>query len=192
MPESQNEKSAAIAHRFAPAAPDEDAVYGACSPGWHTAASHDAALGDWVGFMRRQDVTRVCCLLPGAESDDAGRPGAESNGAGHTFERYRRAFDAVLHAPVPDGRLVDRALLADDVLPFLDDAVDDGERVVVHSLAGLGRTGQVLAAWLAHDRGYGPERAIETVESTGRHPRDPVDAGNATAGELADLIASFT
>jgi len=181
MPDIQNQESGATAHRFAPAAPDGELVYGACCPGWHSAASHDEALDDWVAFMRRHDVARVCCLLPGGQ-----------DGTGSYVERYRRSFSAVLHAPILDCQLVDRALLADEVLPFLDDAVAADERVVVHCLAGIGRTGQVLAAWLAYDRGYGPERAIETVESTGRHPREPVEAGEATTEELAALLASFS
>ncbi len=181
MRNTQTHESGATAHRFGPAAPDEDTVYGACCPGWHSAGSHRAALDDWVAFMRRHDVARVCCLLPGRASDSE---------AGNV-ERYREAFESVLHAPIRDRRLADRALLADEVLPFIDDAVAAADRVVVHSLAGIGRTGQVLAAWLAHDRGYGPERAVATVEATGRHPRKPVEAGNATTEHLESLLASF-
>jgi hypothetical protein len=181
MPGIQNIESGATAHRFAPAAPDGDLVYGACCPGWHSAASHGDALDDWVAFMRRHDVARICCLLPGGESEDS-----------RSFlERYRREFDAVLHAPLLDYQLADRTLLADKILPFLDDAVAADDRVVVHCLAGIGRTGQVLAAWLVDDRGYAPERAIETVESTGRYPREPVEAGNATTEELENLLATF-
>lgn len=181
MPEIQNQESGATAHRFAPAAPDEDAVYGACCPGWHSAADHTDALEDWVAFMRRHDVARVCCLLPGGESDSTGG----------SVDRYREAFESVLHAPVPDGQLVDPRLLDDEILPFLDAAAAADERVVVHCLDGIGRTGQVLAAWLAHDRDYAPERAIETVELTGRHPREPVESDNASPQELEDLLATF-
>ncbi|MFC7195819.1 hypothetical protein ACFQL4_16270 [Halosimplex aquaticum] len=97
----------------------------------------------------------------------------------------------MLHAPVPDGHLVGPALLDRELLPFLDEAAAADERVVVYCLDGIGRTGQVLAAWLAHDRGYGPERAIETVEETGRKPREPVRRGNSTEQELHDLLAVF-
>jgi hypothetical protein len=183
MPDIQTEKSGDNAHRFAPAAPDEDVVYGACSPGWHSAAGHADALDDWVAFMERREVERVCCLLPGTRAS-----GSESN-----LDRYRRAFgdERVLHAPTPDHRLVDESLLADPILPFLDDAADDDERVVVHCLAGIGRTGQVLAAWLARDRDYGPERAVDTVTEMGRRPDDAIRAGNATEEDLHDLIRAF-
>jgi hypothetical protein len=181
MPEIQNQESGATAHRFAPAAPDGGLVYGACCPGWHSAAGHADVLEDWVAFMRRREVAHVCCLVPGGESETA-----DGN-----LDRYRGAFESVLHAPVPDGQLADPRRLDDEILPFLDDAVAADERVVVHCLDGIGRTGQVLAVWLAHDRGYAPERAIETVELTGRHPREPVENGNATPQELEDLLAAF-
>ena len=179
MPDVHNCESGANAHRLAPAAPDEDHVYGACSPGWHSAADRAAALADWIDVVRSADIERVCCLLPGDQSV-----------AGCDIDGYADAFgsDDVLHAPIPDGRLASPALLKQEVLPFLDEAVEADERVVVHCLDGIGRTGQVLAAWLAHDRGYDPERAIETVEEMGRQPRDPVREGNATEQELYDLL----
>ena len=183
MPDIQNRDRTGNAHRFAPAAPDEEYVYGACSPGWHTAADHDDALADWIGFVRAREVERVCCLLPGNGSDCVGG----------VVDAYRDAFgdERVLHAPVPDYHLVAPATLDREILPFLDDAAAADERVVVHCLAGIGRTGQVLAAWLAYDRGYGADRAVETVTGMGRDPRDAVRAGNATEDELYDLVAAF-
>jgi hypothetical protein len=183
MPDFHAQRSGATAHRFAPAAPNEDTVYGACCPGWHSAASHEDSLADWVEFMRHNDVERVCCLLPGRQL-----AGSQSN-----IARYRAVFgdDGVCHAPTPDHHLVDEPLLADRILPFLEDAVATDERVVVHCLAGLGRTGQVLAAWLAHDREMGPDRAVATVEEMGRHPRDAVNAGNATEDDLRALVSTF-
>lgn len=170
------------AYRFAPAAPEEDIVHGASSPGWHTAAPHETAVGEWLSFMQSQGIERVCCLLSGRHLDSR-----EGN-----IARYRRVFgtDAVLHAPVPDHHLADPAVLRETVLPFLDAADTAGEPVLVHSLAGLGRTGHVLAAWLVYGREYDPEDAIETVSEMGRAPLDPVERGNATRAELIEALSS--
>ena len=165
------------AHRFAPAAPDEEHVYGACAPGWHSAASHAVALEDWISFMQERDVERVVCLL-------AGEPGSE----GANIPRYRQAFgdENVLHAPIADGHLADVDTLMSEILPFLEESRDRDQKVVVHGLAGIGRTGQVLATWLAAYREYSPREAVDTVQEMGRDPREAIQRGNAS---LADLRA---
>ena len=119
MPDLQNRASGGDAHRFAPAAPDEEHVYGACCPDWHTAASHDTACADWVAFMRSQGIERVCCLVPGPRRDESDCD----------VQRFRREFgdDSVAHAPIPDRRLVSESRLNEDVMPFLDSAVAAGE-----------------------------------------------------------------
>ncbi len=170
------------AHRFAPAAPEEEVVYGACSPGWHSAADHTAALDEWISFMQKAGVTRVCCLVPGRTLDDH-----DAN-----VGRYRAEFGAqnVCHAPIPHDRLPDPALLRDEILPFLRASADRGDPVVIHSVSGLGRTGYVLAAWLVADRGYGALEAIETVTEMGRDPLEPVTRGEETRRDLLDLLES--
>lgn len=170
------------AHRFAPAGPREEYVFGACAPGWHSAAGHEAALDDWIEFMTEHDVKRVCCLLPGRQLDTGGA----------NIDRYEDAFgeQRVCHAPVPDYRLVSRQQLNEEIIPFLAAARNAEERVVVHCLAGIGRTGQALAAWLIHSRDYGPDRAIETVTEKGRDPRDAVRTNNASERELYELLES--
>lgn len=182
MPRSRNGSPVDV-HRFAPAAPEEEHVYGACCPGWHSLASREDAVEDWVAFMRDHGIDRVCCLLSGDQLDRS-----EADGG-----RYRDAFgrEKVLHAPIPDHHLADVGTLETEILPFLDEAVARDERVVVHCLAGIGRTGHVLAAWLVHGRGYQPVDAIEAVEEMGRSPAEAVDAGNARRGELYELLAAF-
>jgi protein-tyrosine phosphatase len=167
------------AHRFAPAAPDETFVYGACAPGWHSAASHEAAVEDWITFMQDQGIRRVCSLMAGDDRPDEG-----------SLARYRDAFgyENVCHAPIADGRLADADVLQTEILPFLDESRDRDQKVVVHCLTGIGRTGQVLAAWLVAHRGYRPPEAIDTVRETGREPREAVRRGNATLAELHDLL----
>jgi hypothetical protein len=170
---------AANAHRFAPAAPDEEYVYGACAPGWHSAASHTVALEDWIAFMKERDIERVCCLL-------AGQPGAGDG----DLPRYRAAFgdENVCHAPTADAHLVDVETLASDILPFLEASREREQKVVVHGLAGIGRTGQVLATWLAAYRGYEPRDAVDTVREMGRDPREAIHRGNASLADLRSVL----
>jgi hypothetical protein len=168
------------AHRFAPAAPDEEYVFGACCPGWHSAGSRDDALRDWISFMHDRDVERVCSLLPGPMNSDYVEP-------------YREAFGAenVCRAPLADHRIADESTLGGTIFPFLEGSVDANQRVVVYCLDGIGRTGQVLAAWLVHDRDIGPIEAVETVKAQGRLPDDPVRTERATEAELVALLQSF-
>lgn len=159
-------------HRFAPAAPGESHVYGACAPGWHSAAPYAVAMEEWIDFVRGRGVERVCCLLPGKELEaDDGNVGL-----------YRAAFgrENVLHAPVPDNHLVGLDRLREDVLPFLASSVEQDAPTVVHCLDGLGRTGYVLAAWLVAGRDYEPLDALATVRELGRDPYESVQRGRAT------------
>lgn len=172
------------AHRFAPAAPDEEHVYGSCCPGWHSVGEHGTLVDDWIAAMERQGVERVVCLLPGRELDRS-----DAN-----IGRYREAFGtgAVRHAPVPDQHLADVETLRRDVLPFLESAAADDAPVVVHCLTGIGRTGQVLAAWLVWGRGYDPHEAVDAVVAAGRDPTEAVREGNATRQDLLDLLGLHT
>lgn len=168
--------------RFAAAGPEEDTVFGAAAPGFGAPAAGADPVGVWITEMRAEGVDRACCLLSDGQLDRYD----------DLLGRYRAAFgtDSVLHAPVPDHHLAAEATLIEEVLPFFRGADDAGERVVAHCLAGVGRTGHVLAAWLVHARGYEPADALETVRDTGRRPRDAVTSGNATDEELLALLSA--
>jgi Dual specificity phosphatase, catalytic domain len=133
-------------YRFGPAAPEEPIVFGAAGPG--------AQPQDWLRFMQAQGIRRVCRLA--ARSPDI----------------YATTFgvDRVCVAPIADFRVVDRVLLQDVILPFLQAADQAQEPVVVHCGGGIGRTGQVLVTWLIVGRGYAVPDAIATVKQQGRNP----------------------
>jgi protein-tyrosine phosphatase len=121
----------------------------------------------WLAFMSAHGIRRVVCLL----SDD--------QLAAYTdlLSRYRAHFGAqrVRHAPIPEFSLADRATLVTVILPFLAAADQQGEPVVVHCSAGIGRTGHVLAAWLVAGRGYTNADAIAAVARGGRDARESGD-----------------
>lgn len=170
------------AYRFAAAAPDEELVYGAAAPGWHTVASQETAVRKWIQFMQDRGIERVCCLLPGN-----GNGGCQYN-----LDRYAAAFgkENVRQTPLLDRKLADRQTLESAILPFLEESVREDMPVVVQGLSGLGRTGQVLAAWLVYGRQYTPEDALKTVAEMGRFPAEPAVDGSATEDELLDRIGA--
>ncbi|QSG14210.1 protein-tyrosine phosphatase family protein [Halapricum desulfuricans] len=169
----------AAPYRFGPAAPEESIVYGSAAPTWR--ADSEDPVGEWLEFVREREVERVLCLLTDAQLE---RTGID-------LDRYRDVFGPgrVAHVPITDHQLADKATLR-EALAVLEQADSVGESIVVHCLAGIGRTGHVLAAWLVSARGYGPDEAITTVSKSGRTPDEAVKAGNATREGLLGLLQS--
>jgi protein-tyrosine phosphatase len=151
-------------YKFAAASVDESIVFGAARPGYT-----DRQVEQWVEFMRdRRDIQRVCCLLSKSQL----------NRYADLLNIYRQNFgiDRVCWVPIDDFRLVDRHLLFDRILPFLADADRSTEKVVIHCSGGVGRTGQILTAWLVAGRGYSHKSAVDTVIQTGRNPYEAIIA----------------
>ncbi len=171
------------AYRFAPAAPREEHVFGASAPGWHSTCGHRVAVDRWIAFMQDQGIDRVCCLLSLSRSD-----ARESH-----LNQYSEWFGDgnVRHVPLADRRLADPEPLQRDVLPFLADTARADERVVVHGLSGLGRTGQVLAAWLVARGGYDPDGAVDAVTSMGRDPVGGFGDREGTREALVGVLGEF-
>jgi protein-tyrosine phosphatase len=162
--------------KFGPASLNEPTVFGACRPG-----KSREEITEWIAFMKENGVAGVCCVLPNETL--AGEPV-------DLLAAYREAFDAehVLHAPIADFSLCDEETMAGRILPFLREADARGERAVVHCWAGMGRTGHVLAAWLARGRGMAPDRALRAVIAAGRNPYESIEYGGATEDELYGLL----
>lgn len=168
-------------HNFAAAWRGETVVFGASRPGYSSKRVPPKVVEQWIEFMRANTVARVCCLLP---TEQLAYYEAD------LLSTYRAAFgsEKVCSAPIADYHLCDLGLLTGAILPFLRASEEAGDRVVVHCSGGSGRTGHVLAAWVAFRYDCSPQCAIEKVACTGRNPREAVQAGNATAAELEDLL----
>ncbi len=171
------------AHRLSLAAPPEEYVYGACTPTWHAACDASTAVEDWLSAVESEGIERVCCLLAGSRSE------LQDTALG----RYDTTFgpENVCHAPTADTQLIGREKLVQTILPFLSESVSQQSPVVVHCLSGVGRTGQVLAAWLVSAHDYSPEEAIDAVRQTGRDPTTVIDNGNAAEEDLLELLGSM-
>jgi protein-tyrosine phosphatase len=112
--------------------------------------------------MTAEGIDRVCCLLADRHLERYEE----------LLAQYREHFGAnnVCHAPIPDFSTVSQSTLYVRILPFLDEADDTDQTVVVHCSAGSGRTGHILTLWLHLRRGFELEHAIEAVAETGRNP----------------------
>ena len=71
------------------------------------------------------------------------------------------AFE-VRHVPMKDHHAPDTASLEEAAI-FVWDKVRDGKTTLVHCLAGEGRTGCVLAAYLIKERGVAADEAIKVL-----------------------------
>ncbi|ERH09487.1 MAG: hypothetical protein J07HX64_01242 [halophilic archaeon J07HX64] len=134
----------------------------------------DESVRSWVEYLQTKGIERVCCLLDRKlDRYDA------------LLEQYRQSSgtDSVRRAPIPDHEAVSEGTLTREILPFLEEGVEADAPVVVHYSAGQGRTGHILAFWLATNRGYALDDAIETVRQTGRSPLEA-----APRSELQTLL----
>ena len=150
-------------YKFAAASANESIVFGAARPGYA-----EEGVRQWIEFTIDRDIQRVCCLLTKQQLDRYD----------NLLGNYRQAFgkEHVCWAPIEDFSLATPELLVDRILPFLAVADQQQEKVVVHCSGGIGRTGQILAAWLVAGRGLTFESAISAIRQTGRNPYEAVIA----------------
>ena len=166
---------------FGASRPEEVIVYGAQRPGYNSKSVELADVRDWISFMQKRGIRRVCCLLSTKQL---------AYYRVDLLDKYREAFGGsnVCRAEIEDYHLCDHGTLEKTILPFLVESDRVGTPVVVHCSGGSGRTGHVLAAWLVHHRGLSVEEALRIV-SIQRNPREAVECGYATEKELRCLLS---
>jgi atypical dual specificity phosphatase len=200
---STPDRATASPFNFAPASPLDRIVHGAERPGlgvamWSASGvrasvtrgpssvrpdpsePREPPIEAWLGFMARQGVREVVCLLDDGDLASYRNP---------LLHRYHREFLRVTHVPLESDALpaldaIERALAA------LWRAEEGSAPAVVHCTAGLGGTGVVLAAWLRARHGLGPEAAVAMVQRHARYfgaAREPLEAGAEVLQVLARL-----
>jgi len=166
---------------FGPASPGEIRIFGASRPGYPSHSVSGNEVADWLSFMRRKGMERVCCLLGDSQL---------AYYEGDLLDTYRDFFGErnVCWAPVEDHELCDAETLMKIILPFLVLTDRDSMQAVVHCSAGIGRTGLVMAAWLIHGREIRRDDALAMVKEAGRNPYEAVGTDPLKRSKLHALL----
>jgi hypothetical protein len=162
---------------------EEESVFGAQRPGFPGRFVQKQVVDEWITYMKKQGVSKLVCLL--SEDELTCYPTL----TGGLLGIYAAEFgaDNVLWAPTPDKRLCS-AEAVKGLCYFLHAAIKQGQKTVVHCSAGIGRTGQALAAWLVYYHNLSERKAIRTVEELNRSPMEAVFYRKATEAELLNVL----
>lgn len=162
---------------------EEEYVFGAQRPGFPGKFVQRQVVDNWIDFMKKQGVSRVVCLL--SEEELEFYPTLE----GGLLGVYAQVFgpDNVMWAPTPDRRLLSGEAVR-HICYFLHESAMQSHKTVIHCSAGLGRTGQALAAWLVYHYNLSERKAIKMVEELNRSPMEAVFFRNAREADLLNVL----
>lgn len=135
-------------------------------------ASMPGRFEPWTEFMaeaRRERVALVVCLAPLDEVAELSPTYARLIGAGGLPFRW-------LHLPMRNFGLPEDLPAFRTGIERVDAALRDGETVLLHCAAGIGRTGSA-AACVLKCAGLGTEEALRRVRAAGSNPENAVQSG---------------
>ncbi len=118
-------------------------------------------LSDDLSVLRRENVTRVICLL----GDDE----LTHYGVAQLMEEYAALGIAADQLPIVDQKVCSVEEMQ-RLSQLMEDEISTGGKVLVHCAGGLGRSGMVVACFLKQVLAMSPEDAIEMVRAA-RSPR---------------------
>ncbi|WP_242024491.1 hypothetical protein [Trichocoleus sp. FACHB-591] len=106
---------------------------------------------------------------------------------------YKQAFGIknVCWAAIAEFEICDCPTLQRIILPFLLTSNQCQQKPVVHCSGGIGRTGQVLSAWLVFGRGLSRQAGVQAVRQTGKNPYEAVIAAPIRGKSPFRVLARF-
>jgi hypothetical protein len=164
--------------------PEEEHVYGARRPGYPSKFVQRQLVNEWLAFMKKRGISHLICML--SEGELNYYPTLPGGLLGVYTESFGQ--DNVLWVPTQDKHLCSGEAVK-HICYFLQRAVSEGHKTVIHCSAGLGRTGQALAAWLIRYYDMTERKALKTLEALNRSPREAVFYGTAGEADLLSLLA---
>ena len=118
-------------------------------------------LADDIETIKDKGVSSILCLLSDNEFDQYG--------VNDLLEQYRQHQFTVMHSPIVDQSIPSFKQM-DTILDFLDKAIANDEKVLIHCVGGIGRSGTVAACYLSTRHNMTAEDAIDIVRQS-RSPR---------------------